>query len=80
MTRWIYRNNFSLGDTAGNTAANRAMTFLKIGEEKFQSIKMLSDSCRMLTHLHQYGTDTEAGMKMVKPGLEKSFLTIRYKG
>lgn len=59
---------------AGITAMNRAMTLLITGEEKIQAIKMLSDSCRILTHLHH--TDTEARIKMVTPGLEKSFLNV----
>lgn len=59
---------------AGLTAVNRAMTLLITGEEKIQAVKILSDSCRILTHLHH--ADTEARIKMVTPGLEKSFLSI----
>ncbi|KAJ8704292.1 hypothetical protein PYW08_013016 [Mythimna loreyi] len=59
---------------AGITAVNRAMTVLMTSDEKIQAIKMLSDSCRILSHLHH--TDTQARIKMVTPGLEKSFLNV----
>ncbi|KAJ8704371.1 hypothetical protein PYW08_013095 [Mythimna loreyi] len=59
---------------AGITAVNRAMTVLMTSDEKIQAIKMLSDSCRILSHLHH--TYTQARIKMVTPGLEKSFLNV----
>ncbi|XP_073953664.1 uncharacterized protein [Choristoneura fumiferana] len=58
----------------GITAINRAMTILLTGDDKVKAIKLLSDSCRILSDLHY--CETQARTKMIAPGLAKPFLNI----
>ncbi|XP_039764335.1 uncharacterized protein LOC120636839 [Pararge aegeria] len=58
----------------GITAINKAMTLLLTGDDKVQAVKILSDSCRILTDLHF--TETQVRSKLITPGLDKSFLAV----
>lgn len=58
----------------GITAVNRAMSILLTGDDKIKAIKILSDSCRILSDLHY--CETQARTKMIAPGLAKPFLNI----
>lgn len=60
---------------SGITAISRAMTSLLTNDNnKIEAIKTLSDACRILCDLHC--SETQARIKMVTPGLTKSFLNI----
>ncbi|XP_063537572.1 uncharacterized protein LOC134746931 [Cydia strobilella] len=58
----------------GITAINRAMDVLLTSEDKVQTIKILSDSCRILTDLHF--VETQVRSKLITPGLDKAFLSV----
>lgn len=59
----------------GIAALNKGLELLlDDSKDRLQTIKFLSDSCRLLCDLHH--TETEARKKFVTPGLDKSFLNI----
>ncbi|XP_041988939.1 uncharacterized protein LOC121740335 [Aricia agestis] len=58
----------------GISALNKAMTLLLTSEDKIQAIKILSDSCRILSDLHHIRTDHR--VSLLTPSLDKSFLEI----
>lgn len=62
----------------GISAINRALTILVTGGEdkdsKVKTIKMLSDSCRILSDLHF--VETQARMKAIIPALDKGFAHV----
>lgn len=55
----------------GITAINRAINLLLTGDDKVHAVKILSDSCRILSDLHY--AETQVRIKLIIPGLEKSF-------
>lgn len=58
----------------GLTALNKAITLLLIGDDKLNVIKILSDSCRILTDLHYM--ETQVRTKFITSCLEKSFTPL----
>ncbi|KAI5634814.1 hypothetical protein NE865_12456 [Phthorimaea operculella] len=62
----------------GISTLNRALTLLVTGcedkESKVKVIKMLSDSCRVLTDLHYI--ETQARIKAITPALDKAFVHV----
>jgi hypothetical protein len=58
----------------GITAVNRAMTSLLTTDDKVKAIKLLSDSCRILSDLHF--CETQVRTKLITPCLAKPFLNI----
>ncbi|XP_063391206.1 uncharacterized protein LOC134676752 [Cydia fagiglandana] len=58
----------------GITAVNRALSILLTSNDKVTAIKLLSDSCRILSDLH-FG-ETKTRIKLITPGLAKPFLNI----
>lgn len=59
---------------AGLTAINKGITCLLTGGPNANAIKLLSDSCRILSDLHQQHTTIRK--KMIIPSLDKVFNTI----
>lgn len=55
----------------GITAINRAINLLLTGDDKVHAVKILSDSCRILSDLHY--AETQVRIKLIIPSLEKSF-------
>ncbi|XP_059056269.1 uncharacterized protein LOC131850119 [Achroia grisella] len=58
----------------GITAINKAMTVLLKSDDKVKAIKILSDSCRILSDLHF--TETETRTKLLCGSLDKTFVNI----
>lgn len=58
----------------GITAISKAMTLLLNSDDKIQSVKILTDACRILADQHY--TQTQIRTKLITPGLEKSFLSV----
>lgn len=58
----------------GLTAVNKALSLLVSTDDKIQPIKILSDACRILCDLHS--CETQARIKLLSPGLDKSFLSL----
>lgn len=58
----------------GISALNKAITLLLLGEDKIQAIKILSDSCRILTDLHY--VETQVRTRLITPCLDKSFTPL----
>lgn len=58
----------------GIAAINKALTLLLLGDDKVQAIKILSDSCRILTDLHF--TETQLRAKLISPCIQKSILSL----
>ncbi|CAG9794716.1 unnamed protein product [Diatraea saccharalis] len=58
----------------GITAINKGLSLLLTGDDKIQTIKLLSDGCRILTDLHYM--NSQARSRLLTPVLDKSFLNI----
>ncbi|XP_047989874.1 uncharacterized protein LOC125229135 [Leguminivora glycinivorella] len=58
----------------GITAVNRSLSILLASDDKVTAIKLLSDSCRILSDLH-FG-ETQTRIKLITPGLARPFLNV----